>query len=262
MTTATNISAQLLADARLQHERLSELTEEFRPEKEAVAYEVQAKLVPLLLHHLRGKVIGYKIACTNKLAQEQLHVSEPFFGRLLSATTYESGAKLNAGEYFMRVAEAEFAFRMGDDLPAAKGPWSPEQVRDAVAGVLPGVEIVDSRFDDWTSVGTPSLIADNACHAAWIKGAMVRKWQDLDLAATPVRLEVNGAVKAEGSGAAVLGNPLNALHWLANRLNEFGLSLREGQYVTTGVTTDIYMVQSGDRVAADFGPVGRVEFSF
>lgn len=262
MTTATETSAQLLAEANLEHRRLQELPIEVRPANDAAAYEAQAKLVPLLLQRIGGKVFGYKIACTNKLAQEQLHVSEPFFGRLLSATSFDSGVKLEADDYFMRVAEAEFAFRMGDDLPAAKGPWSPEQVRDAVAGVLPGVEIVDSRFDDWTNVGTPSLIADNACHAAWIRGQIVRDWRGIDLASTAVRLEVNGTVQGEGSGAAVLGHPLNALHWLANRLNEFGLSLQAGQYVTTGVTTDIYLVEAGDRVAADFGPVGRVEFSF
>lgn len=255
-------AAQILADAQIRYRQIDQIPSNLRPPTEAAAYKTQAELASLLLKHRGGKVAGYKIACTNQIAQQQLGVEGPFFGRLLSATNYKSGEQLKAGDFFMRVAEAEFAFRMGDDLPAARGPWSPEAVAAAVSGVMPGIEIVDSRFDEWTQVGTPSLIADNACHAAWVRGDIVRDWKSIDLASTAVRLEVNGETKATGSGAAVLGNPLHALHWLANKLNEYGLGLQAGHFVTTGVTTDIYMVEAGDRVAADFGPVGRVEISF
>jgi 2-oxo-3-hexenedioate decarboxylase/2-keto-4-pentenoate hydratase len=110
-------------------------------------------------------------------------------------------------------------------------------------------------------VGTPSLIADNACHAAWICGPLVKDWRGLDLAAQKVRLIINGEVKGEGTGAAVLGHPLNALTWLANALNARGLGLRAGDCITTGVTTDIYLAGPGDRVVADFGSVGIVELA-
>jgi len=70
---------------------------------------------------------------------------------------------------------------------------------------------------------------------------------------------INGQLKGEGSGAAVLGHPLNALTWLANELNVRGLGLKAGDFVTTGVTTDIYLAGPGDRVLADFGRVGQVE---
>ncbi len=126
---------------------------------------------------------------------------------------------------------------------------------------MAGIEVVDSRFDSWTTVGTPSLIADNACHAAWIRGPLVTDWRSMDLAAQKVRLIINGQLKDEGSGAAVLGHPLNALTWLANALNARGLALRAGDCITTGVTTDIYMAGPGDRVTADFGPVGTVNLS-
>jgi 2-keto-4-pentenoate hydratase len=254
-------AAALLADARIQMHRLPELPAHIRPEDQDAAYACQAELVPLLLKHFGGAAIGYKIACTNEIAQRQLSVNGPFFGRLLAATTQESPGRIHASRYFMRVMEAEFAFRMAHDLPPAGVPRTREQVADAVEGVLPGIEVVDSRFDSWTTVGTPSLIADNACHAAWIRGAIVRDWRSLDLAAQKVRLVINGELKDEGSGAAVLGHPLNALQWLANALNERGLGLRAGDYITTGVTTDIYLAGPGDHVAADFGNLGRVELT-
>jgi 2-keto-4-pentenoate hydratase len=108
-------------------------------------------------------------------------------------------------------------------------------------------------------VGAPSLIADNAVHGAWVKGALVTNWRELDLAAQAVELRVNGKVVERGSGRAVLGHPLNALEWLVHRLHERGIGLNAGEYVTTGVTTDIYDAQPGDHLSADFGRVGAVE---
>jgi 2-keto-4-pentenoate hydratase len=162
----------------------------------------------------------------------------------------------------MRVIEAEFGFRMARDLPPVSKPRQREEVASAVEGVIPGIEIVDSRFDSWTTIGALSLTADQACNAAWVRGRLLDDWEGIDLAAQPVRLTVNGRVLREGTGGAVLGHPLNALLWLANMLSSRGLGLKAGQYVTTGVTTEVYMAERGDAIAADFGPVGTAELIF
>jgi len=212
-------------------------------------------------------VIGYKVACTNVTAQRQLSVDAPFAGRLLSAFFFESPARVDAAKFFMRVVEAEFAFEMARDLPPTAAPRSRDEIAAAVKGVIPGIEIVDSRFDDWLTIGAPSLIADNACNAAWVKGKPVKgglltDWQGIDLAAQAVRVMVNGKLAREGSGSNVLGHPLNALEWLVNNLSARGLGLEAGQYVTTGVTTVVYMAERGDHITADFGPVGSVDLDF
>jgi 2-keto-4-pentenoate hydratase len=211
-------------------------------------------------------MIGYKVACTNVTAQRQLHVDAPFCGRLLSAFFFESlpgrPARVDASKFFMRVVEAEFGFEMARDLPPVSAPRSREEIASAVKGVLPGIEIVDSRFDDWTTIGAPSLIADNACNAAWVKGRLLGDWRSIDLAAQAVRVTVNGQLLREGTGANVLGHPLNALEWLVNTLSARGLGLKAGQFVTTGVTTEVYMAERGDRITADFGPVGSVDLIF
>jgi 2-keto-4-pentenoate hydratase len=254
--------AELLSAARIHRKRLSELPDAVRPKTPAEAYDCQDAVVQQLLDHYGGGIIGYKIACTNVTAQRQLNVDGPFFGRLLSHFSFESPARLDAGEFFMRVIEAEFGFRMSGDLPPVAAPRMKEEVAAAVEGVLPGIEIVDSRFDSWTTVGAPSLIADNACNAAWVRGPLVRDWQRLDLAAHSVQLFVDGNLQREGKGSAVLGHPLNALVWLANNLSARGLGLKAGQYITTGVTTEVYMAERGDNITADFGSVGKVELSF
>jgi len=259
-------AAHLLAQARIQHQRLPELPEAVRPKTPSDAYGVQDGLIDELLAHYGGSVIGYKIACTNVTAQRQLHVDAPFFGRLLSAFFQESSggrsASVETGQFFMRVVEAEFAFEMARDLPPSAAPRSREEIAGAVKGVIPGIEIVDSRFDEWTTIGALSLIADNACNAAWVKGSLLADWRGIDLAKQAVTVTVNGKVLRQGSGANVLGHPLNALEWLVNNLSARGLGLKAGQYITTGVTTEVYMAERGDRVTADFGPVGSVDLTF
>jgi 2-keto-4-pentenoate hydratase len=252
----------LLAQARITHKRLPELPASTRPQTPDEAYVVQDGLVDRLLAHYGGSVIGYKIACTNVTAQRQLNVDAPFAGRLLSAFFFETPARVESAPFFMRVVEAEFAFEMARDLPPGPLPHSRQEIAAAVKGVLPGIEIVDSRFDDWTTIGVPSLIADNACNAAWVKGRLSADWQAVDLAAQAVRVTVNGKLLREGNGGNVLGHPLNALEWLVHNLNARGLSLKAGQFVTTGVTTEVYMAERGDRITADFGPVGSVDLEF
>ena len=257
-----NNSAELLSQARIRHQRLPELPAAIRPKTPAEAYAVQDGLVERLLAHYGGSLVGYKIACTNVTAQRQLNVDAPFAGRLLSAFFFESPARVDASKFFMRVVEAEFAFEMARDLPPTAAPRSRQEIAAAVKGVLPAIEIVDSRFDDWTSIGAPSLIADNACNAAWVKGRLSADWQGIDLAAQAVRVTVNGKLLREGRGSNVLGHPLNALEWLVHSLSARGLGLKAGQYITTGVTTEVYMAERGDRITADFGPLGSVDLIF
>ena len=258
----TQSAAQLLAEVRTTRVRLPELPTAVRPATPEAAYRCQDQVIQDLLACYGGEVIGYKIACTNVTAQRQLHVDGPFYGRLLSSFCYDSPARVDPRQFFMRVIEAEFGFRLARDLPPASTPRSRDEIAAALEGVIPGIEIVDSRYESWTAIGALSLIVDNACHAAWVKGPVLQNWQAIDLAAQAVRVVVNGNVVRRGSGSAVLGHPLNALQWLVNTLASRGLGLKTGQYVTTGVTSEIYIAEPGDRITADFGPVGTAELVF
>src|SRR5262249_32623045 len=156
---------------------------------EQQGYSCQASMIDRLTGHYGGGTIGYKIAATNPTAQQMLKVPGPFYGRLLSAFLYDSSAHFRADDFFIRVIEAEFGFQFARDLPPGPPPAPREEIVGALAGVLPAVEIMDSRFTNYKAVGPPSLISDNACHGAWIKGALVTDWRAIDLAAQAV--EVN-----------------------------------------------------------------------
>jgi 2-keto-4-pentenoate hydratase len=64
---------------------------------------------------------------------------------------------------------------------------------------------------------------------------------------------------ARGLGAAVGGDPLNSVVWLARKLGEFGLALRAGDVIMTGSLTPQFPLAPGDRARAEFAGLGAVE---
>jgi 2-keto-4-pentenoate hydratase len=254
-------AADYLFDLRQTKHRVAALPPDVVPRTLAEGYEVQERLVKKLLDHFGGRPIGYKIACTSELAQKALGVDAPFFGVLLTHSTQVGPATLRGSDFTVRCAEAEFGFEMAADVPAGR-TYTAETIREFIGTVIPSIEIVDHRYHNWQAVGAPSLLADNAIHGAWIPGEPSADWRGIDFARHPTALTINGGRTLTGSGTAVLGNPLNVVAWLANELPKFGRVLRRGDRVTTGLTTDVYLAEPGDRLAADFGPLGRVTLEF
>jgi 2-keto-4-pentenoate hydratase len=254
--------AELLAEMRFSHQRLQQLPETIRPPDLATAYQVQDALVDRLLARHGGRRIGYKAACTNALAQQQLNVPGPLFGQMLSFSHLHSPATLRADDFTLRIVEAEFGVQMAQDVPARVQAYSASEIAAFVGAVMPGIEIVSHRFVNWAKVGAPSVAADNAIHGAWVQGAPIADWQAFDLAAQPVTLTVNGKFFERGSGANVLGHPLNVVAWLASELPQHGKQLKTGNFITTGVVMNVYLAQAGDHLRADFGALGTVEVTF
>ena len=101
-----------------------------------------------------------------------------------------------------------------------------------------------------------SLIADDFFGAGCVLGEARRDWQSLDLAACGAIMTVNGKDAGRGSGAMVLGHPLEALAWLANNLVERGNSLRQGDIVMTGSMVETRWLEAGDWVDVTIDRLG------
>ena len=230
-----------------------------RPMDLHTAYAVQDAVVAGLITGSNDATIGYKVACTNGIAQAALQIDRPVFGRLLASSTFDSPASLVASRFTKRVIEAEFGIRMAASVPIGSGPHTAQTIAAYVGHVLPSVEVVDHRFVDW-SVGALSVAADNAIHGCWVRGEpFTHDWRSLDLASHKVTVTVDGAFATSGTGAAVLGHPLNVVAWLANELEAFGRQLKVNDWITTGVCTDVFEANAGSEIVADFGTLGVVE---
>ena len=239
--------------------RIPNLPEHCKPVDRAEGYAIQARLT----HFWRQGIIGWKIAATSRAGQAHIAVDGPLAGRLFKERVLKNNATISLSGNLMRVAEAEFAFRFRRDLGERKQPYSVNEVLDAVESLHPAIEVPDSRYEDYTVVGAPQLIADNACACWFILGAPAEtNWRELDLVGHQVEGYRNDKNVSSGSGANVLGDPLVALTWIANELIEFGEGLRAGQVVTTGTCITPIPVTPGDQVRMDFGALGSVEARF
>ena len=242
-----------------QSTRFDELPAHCRPGSRAEGYAIQAELAKLS----GQSIVGWKIAATSAAGQQHIRVDGPLAGCLLSPRALEGGARISLAGNHMKVAEAEFAFRMGKPLPKRAATYSVPEVLAAVASLHPAIEVPDSRFEDFTRVGAAQLIADVACACWFVLGPATRAdWRAIDLAQHSVTAYRNGALAGQGSGANVLGGPRSALAWIANELSAYGEGLRAGDVVITGTCLTPVPVSAGDSVKADFGEFGVLEVAF
>ena len=209
---------------------------------------------------LGWEVIGWKVGCTSELAMQILNSPGPFAGRIFDGTSY--GSRQVAGAAMVRPqVECEFAFVLGADLSPATAPHSLDDVRAATAAVAPAIELVDTRLSDFTGVGYLSLVADHGANGGVVLGDPVPIDDVPDLASVQVTCTIDDEVDATGSGSAILGDPWNALVWLANHLSDRGITLRAGEIVMSGTCTGIADLAVGSTATATHEGLGSVSIT-
>lgn len=261
-TQAATRAAEIIADNLLGHTRLEFLPEDIRPQDLDDAYTVQERLNEILVERGFGDPIGYKIGCTTPVMQEYMNIHEPSFGEVFAPTVYRNSAVLRHADYAVPGVEAEIAAQLGADLPAANAPYDRDSVVGAVEACMASIELVDARYFDYRELDTPTMVADNFFNAACILGDPVTGWRGLDLAAVQGRMIVNGEEFGSGAGALIMGHPLEALAWLANRLAERGRELKAGEFVTLGSVVPTKWVAQGDLIEVEMAGLGSVSVKF
>ena len=258
-----NKAAEILYNSRINLKRIKELPQDCIPESIKEAYDIQDELVKKYLSANKNtSLIGKKIGCTNKAAQIQLNIKESFFGNMFSNNISKSNCIINSKEYFSPFVEPEFSFVMKNELDISKAPYNQETVYESISAVLPSIELVDSRFENWTVIGVNNLIADNAVHAHWIYGDEIKDLNFFNFNNHSVDLFINGKLIDKGNSSNVMGNPINSLTWLINNLALIGKSLPKNFYVSTGTCTPAIPIEKGNNVMADFGKLGNVSFIY
>jgi 2-keto-4-pentenoate hydratase len=221
------------------------------------AYAVQRLLVEDRLA-AGAQVVGRKIGLTSPAVQQQLGVDRPDFGVLFADMEIANGGVVPEGVLLQPKIEAEVAFVLGRDLDELIDDTS---VRDAVEFVVPALEIVDSRIADW-DISFGDTVADNASSGLFVVGDERLPLAKVEPADVQMTLRLDGEQASQGSGRACLGDPLNALAWLARTARELGEPLRAGQIILSGALGPMVAVTSGARVEAELSGLGRVSVTF
>ncbi|MBU0554975.1 MAG: hypothetical protein KKD64_06800 [Alphaproteobacteria bacterium] len=211
------------------------------------AYAIQRAL------HDRSQlpIMVWKIGLTADGPRRAKGANEPIVGRLPASAIFSDRSEVSFAGNEM-YAEAELVFELDADLPPRGTPYGRDDVVGAIRSLYAGIELVATRFAH-SELPLGLLVADNAmAHGLLLGRKLAAGWEDR-FADLPASLARNDEAPIEGSTARAMGNPLDALVWLANWLCENGEGgLRREQLVASGTCTGITEIFPGDRLAVTF----------
>ncbi|MCW2934990.1 MAG: 2-keto-4-pentenoate hydratase [Actinomycetia bacterium] len=235
----------------------------------ALAYEVQ-NVLTAARKAAGARVVGRKVGLTSTAVQRQLGVGQPDFGVLFDDMLVPSGGEVDSGRLIAPKAEAEIAFVLSagvDGFAAGVSPDAPISAADrataaaAVDYAVAALEIVDSRVAGW-DITITDTVADNASSALYVLGDKRVPLSEFAPVEVTMHLEKNGEPASSGNGAACLGDPLNALVWLARTAASFGAPLRAGDVVLSGALGAMVTAEPGAEITAELSTLGRVSVTF
>ncbi len=206
-----------------------------------------------------GRLVGRKIGLTSAAVQNQLGIDRPTWGMLFADMAMPDTPDLPIGALIQPKVEAEVAFVLGRDLDVEQ-PTAADVLR-AVDFVVPALEIVDSRVESWNIRGLDT-VADNASSGLYVLGNAPRSLTGLDLRRCAMALERGGEPVSNGTGAACLGHPVNALLWLARTLAKGDRPLKAGDTVLSGALGPMVAARPGDVFEAHIEGLGFVRAAF
>ena len=195
---------------------------------------------------------GFKIGATGQRMQSYLGLSGPAAGFMEAGNVFRRSADLRFASFIRPGVECEVAVRLSRDLPFKA--YALEEVADAVGEVIAGVEIVENRYDDLRTLGTPTLIADQVYHCAAVVGEQGGvDWRTLDVGALRGRIFVDGVMRDQGVSSDLMGHPFACLAWLASSrvAAAFG-GLKAGQVVMLGSVTPPVWLDAPGEVVVEF----------
>ncbi|WP_340689097.1 2-keto-4-pentenoate hydratase [Sphingomonas donggukensis] len=175
----------------------------------------------------------------------------PIFARsIVTPGTDEAEMRVFADGF--AAAEAEFLLRIGTAPDATRTDYTIAEVREMIDAVHAGIEIASSPYPSINADGPTVTASDFGNNNGLVVGEAIYGWRDTDLNLWPLELLINGAVIGTGKARDMLDGPFGAAAFLFNHAATRGLTLRAGQWISSGAVTGVHPVAVGDRVEARF----------
>lgn len=203
----------------------------------------------------QGRMVGYKAGLTNKAVQARFGTDAPVAGILLEGMILEDGAKVPAAYGARPVWEADLLLVVKDGgINTAK---TSEDVLEHISGFRPFIELADLVFGPDEKLDGLQITAINVGARLGVAG----RETPLDASAETVKAladmkvvarDAGGAVLAEGTGAATLGNPLAVVLWLIEDLARSGRRLQAGDLISVGAFTPLTPPKPGQTVTVGY----------
>ncbi|MGD6774750.1 2-keto-4-pentenoate hydratase [Sutcliffiella horikoshii] len=258
MTIQTREFSDLLMNAEKTRKGVSPLTNMNPDLTVKEAYNIQMDNIQVKLEN--GETIsGKKIGLTSLAMQQLLGVDEPDYGHLLQSMEVRNGGVISHRQLLEPKVEGEIAFFLKKDIT---GPnVTVEDVLDATEYVVAALEVVDSRVAGW-KIKLCDTIADNASSGLYVLGDKKLQPHQINLKEEKMSFYKNQQLMNEGVGKAALGDPAYCVAWLANKLAEFGITLKANEVILSGALSAAVNAEEGDEFEAKFQTLGEVKVNF
>ncbi|WP_377865940.1 2-keto-4-pentenoate hydratase [Bacillus sp. R86525] len=218
------------------------------------AYKLQKCLIEQKMNE-GSKRVGVKLGLTSKAKQQMMGIDEAIYGYLLEDMLAFEWEPLQYETLIHPKVEPEIAFLIGEDLQGTN--VTADDVLKATKYVAPALEIIDSRYLNFKFT-LPDVIADNCSSSKFLLGSRWMDAKEIDLASVGMVMSKNGKIATTGTGAAVLGQPAEAIAWAVNKLGLQNEGLKKGDIVLSGALSEAIAFKAGDSIIAQFDDLGSV----
>lgn len=217
-----------------------------------LAYGIQHAVTDQKFEKSQESLIGYKVSLTSKETQDLFDTDTPLYGGLTEAALL--GGQMALSDLAAPLLEVELMFIAKENLSIADDLQEILQKMD----VAPGIELPDSRFEDWfPKISVGQVIADSAVAGKIVHGEPQPSKSFAELDNLEATLKLDGKLIGKGSSSSVLGHPVHSLKWLINKLDEHGKSIEKGMIISSGTFIQPQTLETGTYIA-DFKGLGCV----
>lgn len=253
--------AEKLGQAWLKNSLIEESNYSEIPQSREEAYFVQDQMAQFI----DKDISGWKVGATSAKMRELDGHDDVIPGRIFSPVTFVGPIqKLSIDQFPNARVETEFAFRLNEDIPIRDRNWTAADLENKVS-MHPAVEIIGNRHQlKSVTKSEKSLmtIADNGGGIGFVFGTAFHDWKNLNFRNHSICLQVDDNPEAENFLGEMRCQPLEAVADLVNHLSSREISLREGDFVSTGAATVPQPFLKGSYVTADFGIIGKIQITF
>ena len=247
-----------IIDSRLKHKSLDKLSDYQLGSKNA--YKIQEEINNILSNNGLGKIIGYKIGCTNEAVQKELNVVEPIFGALFKNKVIENNSNVSMKNFIKVGVECEIYVNIAKDI-INQDQFSKEKTENLINYCGLSLEIVEDRFVEIKKNSIEHIIIDGSLGNSIILGKKIRH-KFSNYSKFIGRLFLNNKEIHSCSSDSILGNPLNALKWYFQKKLALNRTINKGEIISLGSITPLLWINKPCTIKAKIDELGECSINF
>ncbi|MFG5778708.1 2-keto-4-pentenoate hydratase [Comamonas sp. J-3] len=205
------------------------------------------------------KPIGYKAGLTNAAVQKRFGTDHPVWGRLYEGGLLPNRSTVPAAFGARPLFEADMLVRVSSS--AINRASTPLQVLNNIDRIVPFIELPDLMVEDPKTLKGASVEAINVGARLGVMGEALavpqlrsERYQLLDALQ---HMEVNitdqtGARIGGGRGGDLMGQPMNAVVWLIQALQNENRRLKVGDWISLGSFSALMPPQAGQQITVEY----------